>query len=104
MLNVQDVADDLGIDELDEVTKRRLTRLISVAQTWLKGAVHEHFNPDDPRAEELALLIIGDLYDNRTLEQATTTYRRLVNDFTMQLRLEVAKHDTECIGDSSKDR
>lgn len=104
MLNVQDVADDLGIDELDEVTERRLNRLISVAQTWLKGAVHEHFNPDDSRAEELALLVIGDLYDNRTLEQATTTYRRLVTDFTMQLRLEAAKNDAECVGNPSKDK
>lgn len=90
MLTVQEVMDELGIDYADEVTTRKIERSITVADAYLKGAVGKNYPIDDPRAKELALIFISDLYDNDgMIEKTSGNLRRLVADFMLQLRLEI---------------
>lgn len=91
-LTVQDVLDYLSIDYTDERTTRVLTRTLKVADKYLKGAIGENYPVDDERAHEIALIVIDDLYSNRGLsEKVAGTTRRLVEDFTLQLKLELRR-------------
>lgn len=80
----------LGIDYADDAIKANVDRSISVADAYLKGAIGKDYPKDDPRAKELALIFISDLYDNRgMIEKVSGNVRRLVDDMTLQLRLEL---------------
>lgn len=92
MLTTQEVMDYLGIDYTDEMVTWNINRLIQTANSWLKGAIGTDYPADDPRAKELALIVISDLYDNRGMaEKVSGNVRRLVDDFALQLRLEMRK-------------
>lgn len=92
VVQVQDVLDYLGIDYTDSMVTNNVNRAISTADAYLKGAVGANYPIEDPRAKELALIFIADLYDNRgMLEKTSTNVRRLVDDFLLQLRLELRR-------------
>ena len=92
VVQVQDVYNYLGIDYSDAMVEANVTRAISTADAYLKGAVGEDYPSDDPRAQELALIFIADLYDNRgMLEAVNKSVRKLVDDFLLQLRLELRR-------------
>lgn len=92
VVQVQDVYNYLGIDYSDAMVEANVTRAISTADAYLKGAVGEDYPADDPRAKELALIFIADLYDNRgSLEKSSTTVRKFVTDSLLQLRLELRR-------------
>lgn len=96
MPTTQEVMDYLGIDYADEMVTRNIERTITVADAYLKGAVGKNYPIDDPRAKELALIFISDLYDNRgMIEKVNGNIRRLVDDFMLQLRLELRGNDNE---------
>ena len=89
MPTVQDVLDYLGYDYVDDMIKRNIERSIKVADSYLKVSIVKNYPLDDPRAKELALIVISDLYDNRGItEKVSGNVRRLVDDFSLQLRLE----------------
>lgn len=91
-LDIQVVKDHVGADFDDDATERTLKRLIKTADLYLKGSLGNEYPADDERAIEIALCVISDLYDNdgMTSKIANTT-RKLINDFSMQLRLEMRK-------------
>lgn len=92
VVQVQDVLNYLGIDYADDMVTANVTRSISTADAYLKGAVGANYPAEDPRAKELALIFIADLYDNRgMLEAVNKNVRRLVDDFLLQLRLELRR-------------
>lgn len=92
VVQVQDVLDYLGIDYTDSMVTNNVNRAISTADAYLKGAVGANYPTEDPRAKELALIFIADLYDNRgMLEAVNKNVRRLVDDFLLQLRLELRR-------------
>lgn len=92
VVQTQDVLNYLGIDYADAMVTANVNRAISTADAYLKGAVGANYPAEDPRAKELALIFIADLYDNRgMLEKASTNVRRLVDDFLLQLRLELRR-------------
>ena len=96
MPTTQEVMDYLGIDYADEMVTRNIERTITVADAYLKGAVGKNYPIDDPRAKELALIFISDLYANRgMIEKVNGNIRRLVDDFMLQLRLELRGNDNE---------
>ena len=96
MPTTQEVMDYLGIDYADDMITRNIERSITVADAYLKGAVGKNYPIDDPRATELALIFISDLYDNRgMIEKVNGNIRRLVDDFTLQLRLELRGNENE---------
>lgn len=92
MPTVNEVLDYLGIDYADDMITRNVERAISTADAYLKGSIGESYPTDDPRAKELALIFIADLYDNRgMIEKVSGNIRRLVDDFSLQLRLELRR-------------
>ena len=96
MPTFQDVLDYLGYDYADDMIKRNIERSIKVADSYLKGSIGKNYPLDDPRAKELALIVISDLYDNRGItEKVSGNVRRLVDDFSLQLRLESREDDND---------
>lgn len=92
VVQAQDVLDYLGIDYADDMVNANVNRAISTADAYLKGAVGADYPVEDPRAKELALIFIADLYDNRgMLDKISYNVRRLVDDFLLQLRLELRR-------------
>ena len=96
VVSVDEVKDNLGIDYADEMVERNIKRAIKTADAYLKGSIGENYPTDDPRAKELALIIISDLYDNRGLNSTVSgNTRRLVDDLSLQLRLELRRGSNE---------
>lgn len=89
MITNDDVKNYLGIDYVDEMVDKNIERLIKTADSYLKGAIGEDYPKKDPRAIELTLIVIADLYDKRDMNaKVSNNVRSIVNDFSMQLRLE----------------
>ena len=96
----------LGIDYADEMVDANILRCIQTADTYLKGSIGEDYQTDDPRAVELTLIIVADLYNNRNLQAAaggnvSANTRKLVDDISLQLRLELRSRSAE--GDDNND-
>ena len=87
MLTLQDVKSYLKIDFDDD--DELLNSLIKTADEYLKSAISSTYNSDTERAKLLSLIVIQDLYNNRGLtEKVSGNVRKLVSDFTLQLKLE----------------
>ncbi len=96
VVSVDEVLANLGIDYADNMVKSNIERMIKTADAYLKGSIGENYPVNDPRAKELAMIIISDLYDNRGLNNTISgNVRKLVNDFSLQLRLELRRASNE---------
>lgn len=92
VVSVEEVLAYLGIDYADEMVNKNIDRAIKTADSYLKGSIGDNYPVDDPRSKELALIIISDLYDNRGLQSTISgNTRRLVDDLSLQLRLELRR-------------
>lgn len=92
----KEVLEYLGIDYADDMVTNNINRAINTADAYLRGSIGENYPTDDPRAKELALIFIADLYDNRgMIEKVSGNVRRLVDDFMLQLRLELRRANDE---------
>ena len=91
-----EVIDYMGIDYADDMVKANINRAIRTADAYLKGAIGTNYPKDDPRAKELSLIFIADLYDNRgVIEKVSGNVRRLVDDMILQLKLELMRSAEE---------
>lgn len=96
MPTIEDVKAYLGIDYADEMVNKNIERCILTADAYLKGSIGKDYPVDDPRVKELALIFISDLYDNRgMIEKVAGNVRRLVDDMSLQLRLELRSSKSE---------
>lgn len=96
VVSVDEVLSYLGIDYTDDMVIKNITRLIKTADSYLKGSIGENYPITDPRSKELALIIISDLYDNRGIASTISgNTRRLVDDLSLQLRLELRRGSNE---------
>ena len=96
VVSVDEVLAYLGIDYSDEMVNANIERAIKTADAYLKGSIGETYPVDDPRSKELALIIISDLYDKRGLNETVSgNTRRLVDDLSLQLRLELRRGSHE---------
>lgn len=92
VVTIEEVKAYLGIDYADDMVNANIERAINTANAYLKGSIGNDYLTDDPRAKELALIIISDLYDNRGLQSTISgNTRRLVDDLSLQLRLELRR-------------
>lgn len=92
----QEVINYMGIDYADDMVKANINRAIMTADAYLKGAIGKDYPKDDPRAKELSLIFIADLYDNRgVIEKVSGNVRRLVDDMILQLKLELMRSAEE---------
>lgn len=96
VVSVDEVLAYLGIDYSDDMVTKNIERTIKTADAYLKGSIGEGYPVEDPKAKELALIIISDLYDNRGLQSTISgNTRRLVDDLSLQLRLELRRGSNE---------
>lgn len=96
MVTVEECKAYLGIDFDDEMVNVNLIRAIKTADRILKGSIGENYSPADPRAVELTLILVADLYDNRGLKDTVSgNVRKLVDDMSLQLRLELRRKENE---------
>lgn len=92
VVSVDEALSYLGIDYADDMVNTNIERAIKTADAMLRGSIGEDYPTEDPRAKELALIIVSDLYDNRGLTSTVSgNTRRLVEDFSLQLRLELRR-------------
>lgn len=93
MPTVEDALVYLGIDYPDDVIRKNVTRALATAAKTLHGAVGEDVEtlmPDDPRAKELVLIYVDDLYSQRGISaKVSGTTRRMVADMVLQLQMEM---------------
>lgn len=96
VVSVEEVLAELGIDYADDMVNKNINRAIKTADAYLKGSIGENYPVEDPRAKELALIIISDIYDNKGLKDTVSgNTRRLVDDMSLQLRLELRRASNE---------
>ena len=96
VVSVDEVLAYLGIDYSDDMVNKNIERTIKTADAYLKGSIGENYPVEDPKAKELALIIISDLYDNRGLNSTISgNTRKLVDDLSLQLRLELRRGSNE---------
>lgn len=96
MPTIEEVKAYLGIDYADTMVNKNVERCITTADAYLKGSIGKNYPTDDPRVKELALIFISDLYDNRGMvEKVAGNIRRLVDDMSLQLRLELRANSEE---------
>ncbi|MCC8068988.1 MAG: head-tail connector protein [Ruminococcus sp.] len=89
IVTIDDVKNYLGIDYSDTMVESNLNRLISTAESYIKGAIGEDYPEDDSRTKELALIVISELYDTRGMsENSSNNLRKIIHDISLQLRLE----------------
>ena len=92
VVSVDEVLAYLGIDYADDMVNKNIERVIKTADAYLKGSIGDTYPIEDPRAKELALIIISDLYDKRGVNETVSgNVRRLVDDLSLQLRLELRR-------------
>ena len=93
MITREDALNYLGIDYADDMVNANIDRMITTADAYLKGSIGEDYPSDDPKAKELALILVADLYENRTMTAggSSNMTRRLVDDLSWQLRLELGR-------------
>lgn len=95
MVTIEEVKDYIGIDYVDDMTTRNLERVMKAADMMLVGAIGTNYPKDDPRAVELFLVICNELYSKREMtDKVSGNTRRLIDDFQMQLRLEMRRSQT----------
>lgn len=96
-VTLEEACNHLGfeVDEVkdDALLHKNITRLIKFSDTYLKGALGENYPADDERAKELALLIISDLYENRSTEnpKVSNNIRNIVISLETQIKAEMRK-------------
>lgn len=95
VVTLDEVINYLGMDYPDDMAKSNINRAIKTADSYLKGSIGEGYPIDDPRAKELALFIISDLYDNRGLHEMSKYTRKLADDISLQIRLEMRRRSKE---------
>lgn len=97
VVTVEDVKAYLGIDYADDMVNANITRAINTADAYLKGSIGNDYPTEDPRVKELALIIVDDLYSNRGSQSTNITgnCKRLVDDMSLQLRLELRRGSHE---------
>lgn len=92
---IEEALEHLGYDYADDVTQRNAARALSAAVATLRGSVGddvEELMPNDPRAAELVLIYLDDLWDEKgTSAKVSVATRRLVHSMEWQLRLELSR-------------
>ncbi len=80
--------------EENQLTKRRIERLIRFSDIYLQGAVGKNYPKEDERAKQIALFVISDLYDSRELDSKNIkgTTKKLLYDLEWQLKLELKEN------------
>ena len=72
--------------------------LLNASEGFLRAAVGESVDLEDPRAKTVMLMHLSDLYTNRTMEGKGTGYSLSISNLLMQLRLELEEDEDDDTG------
>lgn len=86
MINLDYVKKFLRVD--DDTDDDVINSLINSSNEFLKNAIGENVDFDEPRVELLQCMYIADMYDNRTAYKKGS-YSLAVSSMISQLRLEL---------------
>lgn len=98
MIKIDDLKNYLGIDYVDDMITANLERSLKTADAFLVGSIGMDYPKEDARAEELILVVASELYENRGMMlsgSVSNTTRRMIDDLSLQLRLELARNSEE---------
>lgn len=93
-LTMETLRDHLGIDYEDPSTSRILSRLLSVADKYMVGALGEGYPVEDERVIQGQLMICDDLFSTRgTSDKVSGATDRMLKGMLLQVRLEMREGD-----------
>ncbi|MGN0518140.1 MAG: head-tail connector protein [Acutalibacteraceae bacterium] len=92
MVTVNDALNYLGIDYADDLVIDNVTRCINTSQKLIEGAIGddvENVLKNDARIDELTLIYVEDLYNNRGTNLKTSSAKRnIVQSMELQLKMD----------------
>lgn len=93
-LTMGTLRDHLGIDYEDPSTTRNLTRLLSLADRYMIGALGEGYPAEDERVIQAQLMVCDDLYSSRGVsDKVSGATRKLLDILLLQVRLDMREGD-----------
>ena len=93
-LTMETLRDHLGIDYEDPSTSRILSRLLSLADRYMIGALGTGYPAEDERVIQAQLMICDDLYSSRGVsDKVSGATRKLLDNLLLQVRLEMREGD-----------
>ena len=93
-LTMETLRDHLGIDYEDPSTSRILSRLLSLADRYMIGALGTGYPVKDERVIQAQLMICDDLYSSRGVsDKVSGATRKLLDNLLLQVRLEMREGD-----------
>lgn len=93
-LTMETLRDHLGIDYEDPSTSRILSRLLSLADHYMIGALGEGYPAEDERVIQGQLMICDDLFSSRGVsDKVSGATRKLLDNLLLQVRLEMREGD-----------
>lgn len=93
-LTEQEVLQYLGVDYVDEDVSARIQGLIKSADRYLQGAVGFGYPESDPRAKELALMYIDELWESHGRSTIVgSNMKKIMHDLEWQLKCELRRSD-----------
>lgn len=93
-LTMETLRDHLGIDYEDPSTSRILSRLLSVADKYMVGALGTGYPAEDERVIQGQLMICDDLFSTRgASDKVSGATRKMLDNLLLQVRLEMREGD-----------
>ena len=93
-LTMESLRDHLGIDYEDPSTSRILTRLLSLADSYMIGALGAGYPAEDERVIQAQLMICDDLFSSRGMsDKVSGATRRLLDNLLLQVRMEMREDE-----------
>ena len=93
-LTMESLRDHLGIDYEDPSTSRILTRLLSLADSYMIGALGAGYPAEDERVIQAQLMICDDLFSSRGMsDKVSGATRRLLDNLRLQVRMEMREDE-----------
>lgn len=93
-LTLETLRDHLGIDYEDPTTHRILSRLLSLADRYMIGALGEGYPAEDERVIQAQLMVCDDLFSSRGMsDKVSGATRKLLDNLLLQVRLEMREGD-----------
>ena len=93
-LTMETLRDHLGIDYEDPSTSRILSRLLSLADRYMIGALGTGYPAEDERVIQAQLMICDDLFSSRGVsDKVSGATRKLLDNLLLQVRLEMRVGD-----------
>lgn len=93
-LTMESLRDHLGIDYEDPGTSRILSRLLSVADKYMIGALGTGYPAEDERVIQAQLMICDDLFSSRGVsDKVSGATRKMLDGLLLQVRLDMRGDD-----------